>query len=119
MSLTRPPRAGRGREEADPDRLHRRQLRQLPADGTERSCPGPRSSTLLKQFVTVQLYTDFVPIASLTADQRRKLAEKNQERQLDLGPGGDEPVLRGPHARRQARGLAWGATTSLPSSSTS
>ena len=31
------------------------------------------------KFVTVQLYTDFVPIDSITADQRKKLAEKNQE----------------------------------------
>ena len=33
------PRAGRRREEADPDRLHRRQLRQLPADGAQRPAP--------------------------------------------------------------------------------
>jgi thiol:disulfide interchange protein DsbD len=38
----------------------------------------------LKEFVTVQLYTDYVQIASLTAAQRKDLAEKNQERQLDL-----------------------------------
>ena len=35
------PRAGRGREEADPDRLHRRQLCELPADG-DRRLPAPR-----------------------------------------------------------------------------
>ncbi|MDG3006227.1 protein-disulfide reductase DsbD family protein [Paludisphaera mucosa] len=39
---------------------------------------------LLKKFVTVQLYTDRVPIASLTARQREDLALLNQERQLDL-----------------------------------
>jgi len=39
---------------------------------------------LLSQFVTVQLYTDYVPIASLTQEQRETLAEKNQLLQLDL-----------------------------------
>ncbi|WP_165244178.1 protein-disulfide reductase DsbD family protein [Paludisphaera soli] len=39
---------------------------------------------LLKEFVAVQLYTDRVPIASLTAEQREELAMANQERQLDL-----------------------------------
>ena len=33
------PGAGQGREQADPDRLHRRQLRQLPADGERRLAP--------------------------------------------------------------------------------
>jgi thiol:disulfide interchange protein DsbD len=41
--------------------------------------------SILKKFVTVQLYTDFVPISSITADQRQKLAENNQERILKLG----------------------------------
>ncbi len=41
-------------------------------------------SKLLKEFVAVQLYTDRVPIASLTAEQREELALANQERQLDL-----------------------------------
>lgn len=41
-------------------------------------------SGLLSEFVTVQLYTDFVPIGSLTQDQREALAEKNQLLQLDL-----------------------------------
>lgn len=44
----------------------------------------PEIIELLKKFVTIQLYTDFVPIASITAAQRKELAEKNQERQLDL-----------------------------------
>jgi thiol:disulfide interchange protein DsbD len=39
---------------------------------------------LLSQFVTVQLYTDFVPIASITKQQRSELAEKNQLLLLDL-----------------------------------
>jgi thiol:disulfide interchange protein DsbD len=49
-----------------------------------RVLPRPDVVKLLKEFVTVQLYTDFVPIASLTADQREELARQNQERQLDL-----------------------------------
>jgi thiol:disulfide interchange protein DsbD len=40
---------------------------------------------LLRQFVTVQLYTDRVPIDSITAEQRVELAERNQNRELDLG----------------------------------
>jgi thiol:disulfide interchange protein DsbD len=39
---------------------------------------------LLKEFVTVQLYTDRVPIKSITAEQRKALAEKNQELQFKL-----------------------------------
>ena len=46
---------------------------------------------MLKEFVTVQLYTDFVPIASITAAQRKELAEKNQERQLDLAQEATNP----------------------------
>jgi len=38
----------------------------------------------LGKFVTVQLYTDFVPIKSIKPDQRQTLAEKNQERLLAL-----------------------------------
>ena len=49
-----------------------------------RVLPRPDVVKLLKEFVTVQLYTDFVPIASLTATEREDLARQNQERQLDL-----------------------------------
>jgi thiol:disulfide interchange protein DsbD len=42
----------------------------------------------LNKFVTVQLYTDFVPIETLTQPQRKALAEKNQELILDVT---DEP----------------------------
>jgi thiol:disulfide interchange protein DsbD len=49
-----------------------------------RVLPLPETVKLLKEFVTVQLYTDYVPIASLTADQREELARKNQDRQLDI-----------------------------------
>jgi thiol:disulfide interchange protein DsbD len=41
-------------------------------------------AALLKKFVTVQLYTDFVPINSITAEQRQALGEKNLERLMDL-----------------------------------
>ncbi|WP_165063568.1 protein-disulfide reductase DsbD family protein [Paludisphaera rhizosphaerae] len=46
--------------------------------------PRPDVVKLLKEFVTIQLYTDRVPIGSLTADQREELAQANQLRQLDL-----------------------------------
>ncbi len=40
---------------------------------------------LLKKFVTVQLYTDYEPIDSITAEEREARAEINQKRQLELG----------------------------------
>ncbi|HEX3449936.1 MAG TPA: thioredoxin family protein, partial [Isosphaeraceae bacterium] len=49
-----------------------------------RVLPRPEVVALLKKFVTVQLYTDFVPINSITADQRQERAELNQERILKL-----------------------------------
>lgn len=49
-----------------------------------RVIPRPEIVKLLKQFVTVQLYTDFVPIGSITANQREELARKNQDRQFDM-----------------------------------
>ena len=68
----------------------------------QRVLPRPEVVKLLKQFVTVQLYTDYVPIASITAAQRKELAEQNQETPARPGPGGDQPVLRGAHPRRQS-----------------
>jgi thiol:disulfide interchange protein DsbD len=50
----------------------------------QRVLPRPEVVKLLKDFVTIQLYTDFVQIASITAEERRELATKNQELQLDL-----------------------------------
>jgi thiol:disulfide interchange protein DsbD len=47
--------------------------------------PRPEIVKLLEKFVTVQLYTDFVPIGTLTQDQREELAGKNQERLLAWG----------------------------------
>ncbi len=46
--------------------------------------PKPEVVALLKRFVTVQLYTDFVPISSITADERKELASANQVRLLKL-----------------------------------
>jgi len=49
-----------------------------------RVLPRPDITKLLKEFVTVQLYTDFVPIGSITADQREELARRNQDVQFDM-----------------------------------
>ena len=49
-----------------------------------RVLPRPEVVELLKKFVTVQLYTDFVPIDSITRNEREQLAEKNQEREYKL-----------------------------------
>jgi len=46
--------------------------------------PLPDVVAVLKKFVTVQLYTDFVDINSITADQRQELAVRNQELILEL-----------------------------------
>ncbi len=41
--------------------------------------------------MTVQLYTDFVPINSITAAQRQKLAEINQNRIVELAQEATNP----------------------------
>lgn len=46
--------------------------------------PQPEIAALLGRFVTIQLYTDFVPIDSITQEQREDLANANAERQVDL-----------------------------------
>jgi thiol:disulfide interchange protein DsbD len=46
--------------------------------------PRPEIVELLKKFVTVQLFTDIVPIDSLKPDQRLELAEQNQERIIKM-----------------------------------
>ena len=46
--------------------------------------PRPEIVQLLRKFVTVQLYTDYVPIGSITAEQTQQRAELNQQRELDL-----------------------------------
>ena len=48
------------------------------------SSRGPTSSQLLRKFVTVQLYTDYVPIGSITPEQTEKRAELNQDRLIDM-----------------------------------
>ena len=53
--------------------------------------PKPNVVSVLKKFVTIQLYTDFVNIASITADQREELAEANKDllvklRQAPINP---------------------------------
>ena len=44
----------------------------------------PEVIALLKKFVTVQQYTDFVPIDSIKQEQREELAEENLTREVDL-----------------------------------
>jgi thiol:disulfide interchange protein DsbD len=69
--------------------------------------PQPEVISLLKKFVTVQLFTDFVPIDSITPDQREQLARKNVERLLEwanentnpnyvvLSPAGEVVAVKG------------------------
>jgi thiol:disulfide interchange protein len=52
----------------------------------------PEVISLLKQFVTVQLYTDFVQIDQITPEQRETLAELNQERLQKLANEATNPV---------------------------
>lgn len=40
--------------------------------------------SFLEQFVTVQLYTDFVPLESITREEREALGRTNLDRELDL-----------------------------------
>jgi thioredoxin-related protein len=56
-----------------------------------RVLPRPEVVSLLKKFVTVQLYTDFVPIKSITPDQREELAGENQVRLLNLAKEATNP----------------------------
>ena len=56
-----------------------------------RVLPKPEVVSLLKKFVTIQLYTDFVPIASITADQREELADANKIRLLNLAKDNTNP----------------------------
>ncbi len=46
--------------------------------------PQPEVVELLKKFVPVQLYTDFPPIDSISADQRLDLGDKNKDRLNEL-----------------------------------
>jgi thiol:disulfide interchange protein len=51
----------------------------------------PEVVALLKKFVTVELFTDFVDISSITADQRYDLAVANQKRILELAKEASNP----------------------------
>ncbi|MDR3636176.1 MAG: cytochrome c biogenesis protein CcdA [Isosphaeraceae bacterium] len=57
----------------------------------KRVLPRPEVVKRLGEFVTVQLYTDFVPIASLSSDQRQELAEKNIELESQLAKDTTQP----------------------------
>jgi thiol:disulfide interchange protein len=56
-----------------------------------RVLPRPEVVALLKKFVTVELFTDFVDISSITAEQRQKRAEINQDRILELAKEATNP----------------------------
>jgi thiol:disulfide interchange protein DsbD len=53
--------------------------------------PRPEVVAVLKKFVTVQLYTDFVPIDSITAPQREELAARNQVLIVELAHESTNP----------------------------
>jgi thiol:disulfide interchange protein DsbD len=53
--------------------------------------PRPEVVKLLGQFVTVQLFTDIVPIKSITLAQRKQLAEKNQDRIIEMAKEATNP----------------------------
>ena len=53
--------------------------------------PRPEVVKRLGEFITVQLYTDFVPIPSLTREQRQGLAEKNIELEDKLAKETTQP----------------------------
>jgi len=50
----------------------------------ENVMPKPDVVAILNKFVTIQLYTDFVQIGSITADQREELGDKNKERLYNM-----------------------------------
>jgi thiol:disulfide interchange protein DsbD len=54
--------------------------------------PRPEVVALLKKFVTIQLYTDYVPIGSITREDRERLSERNQDRLLDLAHEATNPI---------------------------
>jgi thiol:disulfide interchange protein DsbD len=54
--------------------------------------PRPEVVSLLKKFVTIELYTDFVPIGSITADQREELATRNAKRLVALAKEATNPI---------------------------
>ena len=63
--------------------------------------PRPEVVERLGKFITVQLYTDIVPINSINSDQRQALAEKNQDRLLAIIDDATNPfyVALGPDGK--------------------
>jgi thiol:disulfide interchange protein DsbD len=53
--------------------------------------PRPEVVALLKKFITLQLYTDIVPIGSISAEQRLKLADANKYRIIELAKEATNP----------------------------
>jgi thiol:disulfide interchange protein DsbD len=53
--------------------------------------PLPKVVSVLQKFVTVQLYTDFVDINSITAAQREELARRNQDLIVELAHEATNP----------------------------
>ncbi len=58
----------------------------------QRVLPRPEVVDQLKKFVTVQIYTDFVPIASITSEQRAELGQANQELLIDIAQEATNPI---------------------------
>ncbi len=58
----------------------------------QRVLPRPEVVDRLKNFVTVQIYTDIVPIPSITPAQRLELAQANQELLIDLAQEATNPI---------------------------
>jgi len=58
----------------------------------QRVLPRPEVVNLLKNFVTVQIYTDIVPIPSITSAQRLELAQANQELLIDIAQEATNPI---------------------------
>ncbi|MFM7132562.1 MAG: thioredoxin family protein [bacterium] len=58
----------------------------------QRVLPRPEVVDQLKKFVTVQIYTDFVPIASITSDQRAELGQANQELLIEIAQEATNPI---------------------------
>jgi len=58
----------------------------------QRVLPRPEVVDLMKNFVTVQIYTDIVPISSITPAQRLELAQANQELLIDIAQEATNPI---------------------------
>ena len=58
----------------------------------QRVLPRPEVVEQMKKFVTVQIYTDFVPIGSITPDQRQELGQANQELLISIAQEATNPI---------------------------